>query len=102
MALSLSTTRDAGTIIVGISGDVDLSTVAEVNNAMLAAVDDADATVVVADLAAVTFIDSAGINTLLKSRRLADERGRGFRVTNATGIVRDVLDMTGVLDHLSG
>ena len=102
MALSLSTTRDAGTIIVGISGDVDLSTVAEVNNAMLAAVDDADATVVVADLAAVTFIDSAGINTLLKSRRLAEERGRRFRIVNATGVVHEVLDLTGVLDHLSG
>jgi anti-anti-sigma factor len=101
MALLLSTVRDADAIIVLVAGDVDLSTVPELDHAVVAAVDD-DAASVVVDLAAVTFIDSAGINTLLKSRRLADERGRGFRVTNATGIVRDVLDMTGVLDHLSG
>ena len=102
MALSLSTTRDADTVVVGISGDVDLATVAEVDRAVLDAVDVAGAAVVVVDLAGVTFIDSAGINTLLKSRRLADERGRRFRIVNATGVVHDVLDMTGVLGHLSG
>ncbi|WP_327001966.1 STAS domain-containing protein [Dactylosporangium sp. NBC_01737] len=100
MALTLSTTRDADTITVSVAGDVDLSTVADLDHAVLAAVD--DATGVVVDLAAVTFIDSAGINTLLKSRRLADERGRHFRIANATGVVHDVLDLTGVLGHLSG
>lgn len=101
MALSLSTTRDADTIVVRIAGDVDLSTVAELDRAVHAAVEAGPAGVVI-DLAAVTFIDSAGINTLLKSRRLADERDRRFRVANATGVVRDVLDLTGVLGHLSG
>ncbi|GAB3831439.1 STAS domain-containing protein [Dactylosporangium cerinum] len=101
MALSLSTTRDAGMITVTVAGAVDLSTVAELDQAVLAAIDAGPPSVVV-DLAAVTFIDSAGINTLLKSRRLADERGQHFRITNPTGIVRDVLDLTGVLIHLSG
>ncbi|GAA3220616.1 STAS domain-containing protein [Dactylosporangium siamense] len=101
MTLSLSTTRDAGTITVTVTGAVDLSTAAALDEAVAAAVDDGPPSVVV-DLAAVTFIDSAGINALLKSRRLADERGRQFRITNPTGIVRDVLDLTGVLDHLSG
>jgi anti-sigma B factor antagonist len=100
MALTLSTVRDAGTTTVTVAGDVDLSTVAELDHAVHAAV--IDATSVVVDLAAVTFIDSAGINTLLKSRRLADERDRRFRIANPTGVVRDVLDLTGVLAHLSG
>lgn len=102
MTLTLSTTRDAGTVTVHVSGDVDMSTVAELEHAVQAAADDRDATTVDVDLAAVTFIDSAGINTLLKGRRLADERDRRFRISNAAGIVRDVLDMTGVLAHLSG
>lgn len=101
MALTLSSTHDGGTATVAILGDVDLSTVADLDRALLAAFD-TTAERVVADLAAVTFIDSAGINTLLKSRRLADERGRRFQITNAAGVVRDVLDMTGVLRHLSG
>jgi anti-sigma B factor antagonist len=101
MTLSLSTTRDAGTTTVTVAGDVDLSTVAELDQAVMAAVADGPPSVVV-DLAAVTFIDSAGINTLLRNRRLADERERHFRIINPTGVVRDVLEMTGVLGHLSG
>jgi anti-anti-sigma factor len=101
MTLSVTTTRDADTCVVGIGGDIDLATVATLERAVLAAFD-TDATTVVVDLAAVTFLDSAGINTLLKSRRLADEQDRRFRVTGATGVVHDVLDMTGVLAHLSG
>jgi anti-anti-sigma factor len=60
-----------------------------------------DAGITVVELSGVTFIDSAGINALLKGRRAADERGRVFRVTGATGIVRELLDMTGVWAHLS-
>jgi anti-sigma B factor antagonist len=101
MALSLSTTRDADTVTVHVAGDVDLSTVAELDHATLIALADAVPNVVI-DLAGVTFIDSAGINALLKSRRLADDQGRQFRVAGATGVVRDVLDLTGVLSHLSG
>jgi anti-anti-sigma factor len=47
-------------------------------------------------------MDSAGINVLLKGRRLADDHGKQFRVTGAAGIVRQVLDITGVTAHLSG
>ncbi|MEV0130368.1 STAS domain-containing protein [Dactylosporangium sp. NPDC050688] len=101
MALSLSTTRDDDTVVVSVAGDVDLSTAAELDGAVAAAVVGATGSVVV-DLAGVTFIDSAGINALLKGRRLADDRGQRFRVANPAGVVRDVLELTGVLAHLSG
>ncbi|MEV0570623.1 STAS domain-containing protein [Dactylosporangium sp. NPDC050588] len=101
MTLSMSTTRDDDTCTVSISGDVDLSTAGDLDREVLAAID-SGATTVVVDLAEVTFIDSAGINTLLKGRRHAEEQGRQLRITNAAGVVRDVLDMTGVLAHLSG
>ncbi|MET7425007.1 STAS domain-containing protein [Dactylosporangium sp. NPDC005555] len=101
MTLSLSTTRDAGTCTVSIAGDVDMATVTDLERAVAAALD-SGAEVVVVDLAAVTFIDSAGINALLKGRRLADERARRFRIANPAGVVHDVLDMTGVLAHLTG
>ncbi|GAA1557398.1 hypothetical protein GCM10009827_092920 [Dactylosporangium maewongense] len=101
MTLSMSTTRDDDTCTVSIAGDVDLSTAGDLDREVLAAVDSGAATVVV-DLAEVTFIDSAGINTLLKARRHAGEQGRQLRIANAAGVVRDVLEMTGVLAHLSG
>lgn len=101
MALSLSTTRDDDTVVVSVAGDVDLATAPELDGAVSAAVNDAAGDVVV-DLAGMTFIDSAGINALLKGRRLADGRGLRFRIVNPDGVVRDVLELTGVLGHLSG
>ncbi|MDG6106706.1 STAS domain-containing protein [Dactylosporangium aurantiacum] len=101
MALTLSTTRDDDPVVISVAGDVDLSTAAELEGALATAVGDAASGVVV-DLAGVTFIDSAGINALLKGKRLADERGQRFSVANPAGVVRDVLELTGVLGHLSG
>jgi anti-sigma B factor antagonist len=101
VSLSLSTERDAGTMIVTVAGEVDLATTGQLEGELNAAVEAAGTTVIV-DLSAVTFLDSAGINTLLRSRRLAEEHGRQLRVTGAEGIVRQVLEMTGVLAHLSG
>jgi anti-sigma B factor antagonist len=94
------TTADPGRVVVSLTGECDLEGRDELTAVLLNAVDGAP--VVLVDLAGVTFIDSAGINSLLKSRRLADERERRFRIANATGVVRDVLDLTGVLGHLSG
>jgi anti-anti-sigma regulatory factor len=53
------------------------------------------------DLSGVSFLDSAGINALLKVRRWADANRRSARVTGAGGLVREVLELTGVLAHLS-
>ena len=56
---------------------------------------------VVVDLAEVRFCDSSGIRVLVHGRRLADERGLSYRVIGATGIVLDVLEVTGVWALLS-
>ena len=48
------------------------------------------------------FLDSSGISVLVKGRRLADGRGVPYRVTGASGTIRQVLDITGVWGHLSG
>ena len=57
---------------------------------------------VLLDLTGVRLLDSAGIRALLNARRLADTTGRRLRITGASGIVRNVLDLTGVSDHLLG
>jgi anti-anti-sigma factor len=100
MALTLVRHRDAGATTVGASGDIDLSTVGELDDELAAAVG-SDAATVIVDLSAVTFIDSAGISALLRGRRAADEHGQDFRVTGAAGPVRQVLELTGVWTHLS-
>jgi len=100
MALTLDSRRDGQIVTVVASGDLDLSTADEFEEVVSAHVA-GDADEVIVDLAEVRFVDSAGINVLLKGRRLADRHGHRFRATRADGLVLEVLELTGVWNHLS-
>jgi anti-sigma B factor antagonist len=102
VTLTLTSRRDADTVTVAVGGVVDLSTADLLEREIVAAVSSDDDTAIVVDLTDVTFMDSAGISVLLKGRRLADDRAKSYRVVGAAGIVRQVLDLTGVWAHLSG
>lgn len=102
MTLRLSTQRDGDEVTVTVRGVVDLASAKELEDSLAAAAADDGAAVVVVDLAGVTLLDSMGIAALLKGRRWADECGRAYRLTGASGIVRQVLDITGVWTHLGG
>ncbi|GGM31457.1 STAS domain-containing protein [Dactylosporangium sucinum] len=95
MTFSVSTRRDGDTLIVRVAGDLDLATEGELAGAVAAAGEGYEEIVV--DLAETRFIDSAGINALLRGRRQHER----LRVVNATGIVLDVLKLGGVWEHLS-
>lgn len=101
MALSLSVRHETGVAMVSIEGELDLASAGELESC-LAELTGSPVTGLVVDLTGVTFIDSAGINALLKGRRLAEAGGRAYRVCNASGLVREVLDVTGVWQHLTG
>ena len=55
-----------------------------------------DVVEVVVDLRRVTFLGAAGVRALLRGREAAVRTGRTFRVVNATGIVYQVLRISGV------
>lgn len=99
MSLFLTTHREAGAITIGVNGDLDMSNVGQLEKEIATAI--GEGTGIIVDLTEVPFIDSAGISALLKGRRTADEQGQRYRVTGAAGVVRQVLDMTGVWTHLS-
>ncbi|MFD0783736.1 STAS domain-containing protein [Micromonospora azadirachtae] len=100
MPLSNPDHPDAEGVTVSARGEIDLSTADELQHEIEAAIA-SNASAVVVDLAEVTFLDSAGINALLRGRRLADDRRKPYHVTNAQGMVRQLLRLTGVWDHLS-
>jgi len=102
MTVSISTEWQGPDATVLVSGEVDLAAGPTVDAAIAAAVRAAGAGSVVVDLTEVAFLDSTGISLLIKGRRLADAAGVGYRIRGARGLVRDVLEMTGVLAHLSG
>jgi anti-sigma B factor antagonist len=101
MSLPLPHLRDGDTVTIALADDLDLSTSDEVEEELIALGSAEGVTHVVLDLSEVRFLDSAGINALLKVKRWADANGRTVRVTGAGGLVREVLELTGVLAHLS-
>jgi anti-sigma B factor antagonist len=85
-----------GRAIVTASGQVDLATGTQLAEALAQA--DRDGAAVVVDLAAVDFLDSAGVRVLVEAAR----RGSGtLSIRGAQGWVARVLDITGVQDYLS-
>ncbi|GIJ47978.1 hypothetical protein Val02_48640 [Virgisporangium aliadipatigenens] len=101
MSLGLSLRHGGDTITVCVSGDIDLRTAAQLEDAFAGQTGGSAATVVV-DLTEVEFVDSAGINALLKGQRGAQSHGQAFRISGTRPLVRQVLEMTGVWDLLSG
>jgi anti-sigma B factor antagonist len=103
MSLSMSIAHDsAGIAFLRLDGDIDLRSKRDFDRCIAATVAEAETVAVVVDLAGATFIDSVGIASLLIGRRLADAAGTEYRIAGATGRVRQVLDLTGVWEHLSG
>jgi anti-anti-sigma factor len=88
--------------VVSVDGEVDLSTVVQLEIAVIAAIDEAAGGVVVLDLTGVTFLSSNGISTLLQSKKHASNAEVELRIVVAAGsAVRRSLDITGLLDTLA-
>jgi anti-sigma B factor antagonist len=99
--LSVSTDRHGDVARIFVTGDVDMSSGPQ----LAREIDDAiggSPTAAVVDLTATGFLDSSGIAVLINGRRQAEEAGIAFSVVGASGIVLQVLTMTGVWELLSG
>lgn len=100
--VSVSGARDGGVMTLAVAGEIDLATGPAVADAIMDALATDGIRTVTVDLSEVTFLDSSAIALLLKGRREADSRGVGYRVTGVTGIPREILQIAGVWQHLSG
>jgi anti-anti-sigma factor len=89
----------ADAVVVRLSGEFDMAGCQDFEAAVQTLSADGLQQVVI-DLAALTFIDSSGIRSLLASKRLAEEQGLALVVrVPRDGQVRQVLELTGV-DHV--
>ena len=93
------TSTEAGRIVVALAGECDLDAREELTSVLVSALD--RAMVVVVDLAEVRFLDSSGLHALIVGHHAALERGARLYAVNATGVVHQVLDVTGVGELLS-
>jgi anti-sigma B factor antagonist len=86
---------------LAVGGDLDLATAPQLVEAaekMFAAVSGAELTL---DLAELRFCDSAGINALIRVRKMSDQHGWALTVVNPQPAVRRVLQLTGLSGHLN-
>ena len=89
------------TVVLAVSGEVDLGTAPSLEEAVTAAVSTAGAQAVRIDLAEVSFMDSTGLRVLLSGRQAAQQRGIGFSVANPQPHLLKVMRVTGI-DGLLG
>lgn len=102
MNLSVSSGQDDGVTTLTLIGELDLATHDSAASEIRRAVHEDGVTAVIVDISGLSFLDSSGISVLLQGNRDAETTGVSYRLTGAAGMVREVLAVTGVLEHLSG
>jgi len=95
--LRCDVSRDDGVVTIALAGDIDVSSVAAMREALEQAVRAGSALVVV-DFSQLSFLDSTGINCLVQARADGEAVGCRLLVRNATGIARRVLEITGLAE----
>ena len=81
--------------VLKLPAEVDISNAGQVRED-LAEVVAQDASLVIADMSATTFCDSAGVTALVRAARKANASGTGLRVAASAPAVTRVLAITGV------
>jgi anti-anti-sigma factor len=89
-----------GVVIVRFPAEVDLNSAGPLRDQLLAALDRNGAHLVV-DALDVTFMDSSGVNALVRAREQAGRLGGSLHVVSAAPAVTRVLQIT-QLDHRLG
>jgi len=86
-----------GVVLVRASGDLDAYTAPGLRTHLYEATDGgADAELVVVDLQNITFIDSAGLGTLVGAHRRMRERGGRLRIVRPPPLVARAFELTGL------
>lgn len=81
-------------VVLTVAGEIDVTTAVVLDDALERAA--AAAPVVVADLSAVAFLDSTGINTLLRAHHQMVARASRLALADASPPVLRILEITGV------
>jgi anti-anti-sigma factor len=85
--------REGGVVVIA-GGEIDLASSPQLRKALL----DQQASVVVLDLRAVTFIDSSGLGVIVGQQKRARENGKSFAVVTAgASAVERILELSGLV-----
>jgi anti-sigma B factor antagonist len=98
--LRIHATREGSTATVAATGEIDMSTVGELREAVSDAAEGCERLVL--DLSAVDFIDSAGLGVLLELRSTLNHRAVALEIVAGEGPVRQAMEITGLAELLAG
>ncbi|MEU6097313.1 STAS domain-containing protein [Streptomyces sp. NPDC047079] len=93
--LSITRTTVDGVTVLTVGGEIDHDTAPQLHDALI----DSGSVIaprIVLELSAVTFMDSSGINTLVKAHRAADRVQGWIRLAALTEPVLRVIELVGV------
>ena len=92
---SVSTERPEPSIVmVVVEGDVDLGTAPDFETELARAVEDSNASGLVIDLSGVTFIDSTGLNALVRAFERQRLAGEGLALVSSDSRVAMILEVS--------
>ena len=94
------TTLD-GVVRVAVNGDIDMLTADDLRQTLHELIGDSTTALVLVDLSGVGFCDSSGINALLAAYRAADTVGICLAIVDLSAQVRQVMQITGLLELLT-
>jgi anti-anti-sigma factor len=86
-------------VTVSLKGELDLSTVAKVEEE-LRRVEASEASLVVLDLSSLTFLDSTGLRAVITADERAREQGRRFVIVKGPDAVQRVFAITRLEERL--
>ena len=91
---STQSTREDGTVVLALEGELDLVSSPDLKDLLLSHVDAAPR--LVADLSGVTFLDSSGMGLLLAAKKRMLARGKDFAIANPKGQPERALQISGL------
>jgi anti-sigma B factor antagonist len=92
--------QDGQIWVVRVRGEVDIATAPKLDTTFDAVVASKPSRVLV-ELEDVTFLDSSGIRSLMVAQRRLEETGSTMVIDGMSAAVKQVLEITGVLDSLT-
>lgn len=92
-ALDIDTVEEDGVHRIRLVGELDMSNCGNVDEALLVA-EASPAAQILLDVDRLSFIDSSGLQVILRAKRRADRDGHRFRITRGTGHVADMFRLT--------
>jgi anti-sigma B factor antagonist len=92
---SIGFTRDGGTVVVRVAGDLDVASAPLLRGALRDVIEAQGNLFLKLDLAGMAFLDSTGLSVLVGAAHRLRESGGDLTLTNVRGSALRVLEVTG-------